>query len=397
LPEHRDRATGTSLATAWLGYLTLVTLLVTLAPYEFREPNRVVISLGINAEDVLANILLFVPLGFLTRLTLGPRRGNPLLVFGLGVVLSGLIETCQIFLPGRFASPIDVTNNSLGALIGALLLEGIEHRIQLTSGMVDRLALELPMMGLPYLLVPLLWVSSFASRNQPGRWVLTTFIGFVGAGVLSSVHRHRFGPAGAISASGTALVAALGFLVGAFPGFVVNPGLLALSTTAVALVTGLLSRIPGRTGTGDRRFEAAELNRIIPAFLLYLLLLAVWPPTPDSARWTPEWGLVPELDHVSTNEVMSLLEYIAGFTLLGYALAARRGRREEPTGILVSRTALLGAACAGLLELASAFHAGSRGSGLRLAMSIVAAGYGARLYAAQRAHIRNVLWAGRES
>ncbi len=106
---------------------------------------------------------------------------------------------------------------------------------------------------------------------------------------------------------------------------------------------------------------------------------------------------MPELDHVSTDDVMSLLEYIAGFTLLGYALAGRRGRREEPTGILVPRTALLGAACAGLLELASAFHAGSRGSGLRLAMSVVAVGYGARLYAAQRAHIRNVLLTDRES
>jgi hypothetical protein len=156
---------------------------------------------------------------------------------------------------------------------------------------------------------------------------------------------------------------------------VVNPGLLALSTTAVALVTGLLSRIPGRTGTGDRRFEAAELNRIIPAFLLYLLLLAVWPPTPNSARWTPEWGLVPELDHVSTDEVMSLLEYIAGFTLLGYALAARRGRREEPTASWCPA------------RLSSEQHVPGSGTGLRIscrkqrkwtetAMSIVAADMG---------------------
>jgi VanZ family protein len=395
LPERPVHATGTSLATAWLGYLTLVTLLVTLAPYEFREPNRVVISLGINAEDVIANILLFVPLGFLTRLTLGPRLGNLLVVLGLGVVLSGLIETSQIFLPGRFPSPIDVTTNSLGALLGACLLEGIEHRIELTPGVVDRLALELPLMGLLYLLVPLLWVSSFASRNQPGRWMLTTLIGFIGAGVLSTLYRHRFGPAGAISALGTALVAALGFLVGTLPGFVVNPGLLALGTAAVALATALFSLIPGRTREADRRFEGAALNRIIPVFLLYLLLLAVWPPTPQSGRWTPEWGLVPELDHVSTEDVMSLLEYIAGFTLLGYALAERRGRREEPTGILLRRTALMGAVCAGVLELASAFHAGSRGSGLRLTMSIVAVGYGARLYAAQRAHIRNVLGTAR--
>jgi hypothetical protein len=97
------------------------------------------------------------------------------------------------------------------------------------------------------------------------------------------------------------------------------------------------------------------------------------------------------LEHVSTEEVMSLLEYIAGFTLLGYALAEQRGRREEPMRLLMSRTALRGAACAAVLELASAFHEGSRASGLRLLMSVVAAGYGAALYAAQRAHIRSVL------
>lgn len=391
MPEHRDSATGTSLATAWLGYLTLVTLLVTLAPYEFREPHRVVISLGINAEDVLANVLLFVPLGFLTRLTLGPRLGNPAIVFGLGFVLSGMIESGQIFLPGRFPSPVDVATNSCGAFLGAVLLEGIEPRIQLTPGVVDRLALELPMMGLLYLLVPLLWVSSFAGRSQPGRWALTVFIGFIGAAVLSALYRHRFGPAGAISVVGTALVAALGFLVGALPGFVVNPVLLALSTTAVAFATLLFALIPGQDAGADRRFEGASLNRIIPAFLVYLLFLAVWPPALHSWRWPPEWGLVPELEHVSTEHVMSLLEYIAGFTLLGYALAEQRGRREESLRLLVARTALRGAACAGVLELASAVHEGSRASGLRLLMSVVAAAYGAALYDAQRAHIRSVL------
>lgn len=391
MPERSDRATGTSLATAWLGYLILVTLLLTLAPYEFKEPNRVVISLGINIEDVVANILLFVPLGFLTRLTLGPRLGNLAIVFALGVLLSGLIETSQIFLPDRFPSPIDVATNSLGAFLGALLLQGMEPRIQLTPGVVDRLALELPMMGLMYLMVPLLWVSSFASRNHPGRWVLTLIIGLIGSAVLSSLYRHRFGPAGAISPLGTALVAALGFLIGALPGFVVNPIHLMASTAAVALATLLFCVTPGQPSGVDRRFEAATLHRIIPAFLLYLLLLATWPPAFHSWRWPPEWGLVPELEHVSTEDVMGFLEYIAGFTLLGYALAEQRGRREESMRLLVSRTALGGAVCAAGLELASAFHGGTLGSGLRLVMSVIAAGYGAALYSSQRAHIRSIL------
>lgn len=68
----------------------------------------------------LANVLMFVPFGFLVVLLVGRRR------WWLGIVL-GFIGSCAIelaqhfFLPARFATIADVVANTAGAAIGALL------------------------------------------------------------------------------------------------------------------------------------------------------------------------------------------------------------------------------------------------------------------------------------
>jgi glycopeptide antibiotics resistance protein len=393
LSDNPVAGSGPRLAVAWLGYLTLVTLLVTLAPFEFREPERFRIFFSGGVGDVLANILLFVPLGFLARLTLattGPLSSPPG-ILGLGLIVSSLIETAQLFLPGRYPSPVDVVTNGIGAFLGCLVLDTVSRRIRLTPGLVNRLALELPLMGLAYLLVPLLWVSSLASRAQPGRWALTTLVGVMGAVILASLYRHRFGPAGAIRAWGISLVAGLGYLVGAIPGFGDQPELLALGTAVVSLVTGILAFWPSGTTGGERRFEGSTLNRVIPGFMIYLVLLVLWPPAPRFGGWRLGWGLEVQLGDVSTDAIFSLLEYLAAFTLLGYALAEHRGRLDESTRRLVLRSGGVGFAWAAVLELAATLHVGSMGSGLRLAMAVVAVSYGAGLYALQRAHIRGLL------
>ena len=142
---------------------------------------------------------------------------------------------------------------------------------------------------------------------------------------------------------------------------------------------------------GERRFEGTTLNRVIPGFMLYLAFLALWPPTLQFGGWRMDWGLETQLGAVSNDAIFGLVEYLAGFTLLGYALAERRGRLEEPTTRLVLRAAGFGFGWAAFLELAAAVHAGSAASGLRLVMTAIAVSYGAGLYAVQRAHIRGLL------
>jgi glycopeptide antibiotics resistance protein len=73
-----------------------------------------------NFVEFSANILFFVPVGFLGGLALSRRFWWLSAV--LGLLLSCAVEVAQAtFLPGRVASPKDVLANTTGAVIGAVL------------------------------------------------------------------------------------------------------------------------------------------------------------------------------------------------------------------------------------------------------------------------------------
>jgi VanZ family protein len=77
----------------------------------------------ITLEDVLVNIVAYVPLGFLLARAHMRRLGSGRAVF-IAAALAGLssvaMETVQMFMPSRIASNVDVLTNALGGLIGAL-------------------------------------------------------------------------------------------------------------------------------------------------------------------------------------------------------------------------------------------------------------------------------------
>lgn len=81
-----------------------------------------------NLIESAANIVMFVPLGFLTALLL-PSGWRWLTPPG-ALLFSVAIEWCQqSFLPGRHASLQDVWVNTLGAAIGTVLAYAwLEHR-----------------------------------------------------------------------------------------------------------------------------------------------------------------------------------------------------------------------------------------------------------------------------
>jgi VanZ family protein len=77
----------------------------------------------ITLEDVLVNIVAYVPLGFLLARALMQRAKHAqavLLAALLTCLLSMAMETIQMFMPSRIASNVDVLTNGLGGLIGAL-------------------------------------------------------------------------------------------------------------------------------------------------------------------------------------------------------------------------------------------------------------------------------------
>ena len=82
------------------------------------QSRRVDISL----TDIVGNILLFVPFGFLLYtllFQLGWRHPFGLALLS-GAVLSFAIEFVQLFIPGRNTAPHDLINNTVGTGLGAL-------------------------------------------------------------------------------------------------------------------------------------------------------------------------------------------------------------------------------------------------------------------------------------
>jgi len=78
----------------------------------------------VSITDTTQNILLFLPFGVLGVVTLRNRVpslvGRVALVTGCGAVLSGFVETLQLFTTDRTTSVADFVTNSTGAAIGGL-------------------------------------------------------------------------------------------------------------------------------------------------------------------------------------------------------------------------------------------------------------------------------------
>ena len=74
---------------------------------------------------ITANILLFIPWGFLMFLALDrpsrPRKRTYLLTFVAGVLFAGVIQLWQVMLPTRVTGLGDSVANALGAFTGAAL------------------------------------------------------------------------------------------------------------------------------------------------------------------------------------------------------------------------------------------------------------------------------------
>ena len=128
-------------------YCCLAPLLLTLNPFQFQT------QIGgweaeIQLKDIAQNIFLFLPVG--AAFWLVTRRGI-LMALVVGVALSLLIETGQLYLAGRNSSLIDLGANSLGAGAGALMARG-----------VYRWARDEDLLGLSFMILPAAWIIALA-------------------------------------------------------------------------------------------------------------------------------------------------------------------------------------------------------------------------------------------
>ncbi len=80
--------------------------------------------------DVVANVLGYIPLGFLLALSaLRTNRGRLAFAYAVGVAagLSFSMECLQVYLPERVPSNLDLALNLAGGMLGAVMAWGLEH------------------------------------------------------------------------------------------------------------------------------------------------------------------------------------------------------------------------------------------------------------------------------
>jgi hypothetical protein len=255
-----------------------------------------------------------------------------------------VIEIIQVFLPGRYTSVIDVMTNGAGAWVGALIFTIIKGYLD-ERRIAGVFALELPLMNLVYLLIPLIWLNGLSAGNELTRVWLLVVLGLFGAIVLSSLYIHRLRYVERLSSNKVTFLAMGWFFVAALPALAHFPLQSILCGIGVGIIVRLLTAFQRKTIQAERRFELPTLRRLLPLYIFYLLLLALWPSTVAFGEWQ---GTV-HFQKLMFNErvvfIFRFVEYIAAFTLLGYIVAEMRGRKNESVAKILMWIVLLSLSC----------------------------------------------------
>jgi hypothetical protein len=376
-----------------LGYLFAVTLIITLLPFQFARPVAWRILFTGSLLDISANILLFVPLGFLYRIASAHhRRHSAFRVLWFGAIVSTAIEVAQLFEAERYTSVADVAANAMGAWLGAALSDRAMRRLTDGGNLVGRLSLELPLMGLLYLMVPLLWLNALGSGDAAEHAALSLLVAAAGGMVAGGLQRHHFGPDRGVSARTTAALAGAWYAAGAFPLLARHSGIVVLGVVIAAAVAWGHGRLDaGRTDGRERRYEVPVLLSCLPAFLAYAALLGAGPLVGGTDSWRLGMGFPGVASEWTRTEILRLLEIVAAFTLGGYAVAEHRGRVLQRFGAGAPRLAAFAIGGALSVELLRGFHPNHGASLARGVLVSLAGMYGGWLYYLQRRQILSLL------
>jgi glycopeptide antibiotics resistance protein len=382
--------TALRLGRAVLGYLGVVVGVITLAPFRFQSTPAHGLSFVWTWSDLVLNVLMFVPFGFVYQLT-RPRGAAPdrWRVLLLGLALSGIIETVQLFAPMRHTSVLDLATNTAGALLGAWAFAGLSQRVRGETA-VQTLALELPLMGLVYLLIPLCWLIGFGSDGEL-RTLLLLGPGLVAGAILGTVHAAYVRPSPpAWWLPATCLSwSIVAFVPGAKGDFmVVLPG--ALLVLAVAVLRDLATRRAVRRSAPEtnRRFELPTLRRVLPVYTVYLVLSALWPLDDADGRWRATFALSLAEVELTQQAVFRALEQVAAFTLVGYMGAEYHGRDPRAGVPTLARIIAWSVMASALLQVARGFQPAAGASLALFLLTQVAAAFGHLLYVLQRDHVQ---------
>lgn len=379
-----------TLGKALLVYMVFMVFLITLFPFDFRIPARIQIKIFTNFSDFIANIFLFIPIGFLFKLSSRPDKNVLCLnAFFLGISLSIAIEFTQLFIPGRYTQVIDVINNGVGAWLGAILF--VFFKRHLSGESAGKLfSLELPLMNVVYLLIPLMWINGLAVGEEVARLWLLLLLGLFGTGVLCSISIYRFRTTGAFSFAKLSFFTMAWFLIATLPVLLKFPLAIAIYTICIGIVARLIARFLKAHKKEERRLELPTLKRILPLFLVYLLLLVIWPTTSPIGAWLFNIDFQELVFNKKIVFTFRFIEFIAAFTLLGYMIAEMRGRKNESVGKTLGWIFFTTLIVSIIIEIIRGYPPLIRSSILEIVIITAAALYGGVIYRLQLAAIQRL-------
>ena len=247
--------------------------------------------------------------------------------------------------------------------------------------------LQLPLMGLLYLLLPLLWASGATATDDPRRLLLTVCIGMMGSSILGSIARAVRGYTPDRPWWSVPLVALVWSAVGLLPSLRVDWRLTLCGIVCVVAYATWRGRMSAH-GFVERRYEVPALRAASPFLVLYAIGSGVWPA--QSLRSLPLVHLWMPSSEAGLALVLPLLEMAIAATILGYVIAEFNGRSESSFRQIGPRI-MMQALCVLLsIEAARSVFGYEGASLLRIALSLGTVAYGAELYHLQRAHIKVV-------
>ncbi len=337
---------------------------IVLAPFDFGVPERFAPHLMVVESgwfsDLLLNVVLFLPLGFIGQRTPGLGGSSPRRWLWLGLGVSVVLEATQLFLPSRYPTVSDVLANALGAWVGALLSARAAAVLGGEGDAVRRLLLDVPLIGIAYLLIPLLWLDGLAlGTPSVGVWLqlpLAAAGGVALAGAARTAEAADRGIAGLV-----AVLAAVWWLVAAVPMLATAPFIVVVGLTLTITVAQIADPIWRWRRQRERRLEPVVVAVVLVLVLVHLV---------GGGR------SVGEASTLSREWVIRWLARGAVLTTCGYLVAEALGRRE----LRLARALLLPGIGGGVL--------GAWLGGLSLVLpGALVAGFGAALYTFQRDHV----------
>ncbi len=312
--------TNTSLLnSALLSYVVFVMLFITFVPFDYHWPAAFTVTTFWKLQESLQNVFLFVPFGYLLAAILNrPLKRTLIISLTLGFSLSLFIEVNQIFITDRYSSPIDLANNSLGALAGAAFFMLLKHMRGLREH-GGRL-LDIPLMNLALMLIPLLWLNAVSSGHDVRRLWLAFILAYIGLRILLAIYLHGVRGVYPLSRRHLYLAYTLWFMLAFLPELLYFPlRVLVYYGLLMAVLAGLVHR----RGMADheQRFEIPTLKKIAPWFLIYLALEGLWPLDKLGGRFHLEVLGRLFRQNTSLAFIFSQIEYYAAFAITGFISA----------------------------------------------------------------------------